>query len=645
MKTSNISKLSVWGVIITLGIVYGDIGTSPLYVLRAILNFAGGAQENVIVGGISCIIWTLTLQTTIKYVIITLRADNKGEGGILALYALIRRHIKWVFILAIIGGAALLADGIITPAITVVSAVEGLGLINPNVQVIPISLLIIFVLFFIQQYGTDFIGRFFGPVMFFWFMMLGVLGFSQIVQNPIILKAFNPYYAFLLLSNNQGGFLVLGAVFLCTTGAEALYSDLGHCGIKNIRVSWIYVKITLILNYLGQGAWLLLHPNVVADANPFFSIMPQWFLLPGILIATAAAIIASQALISGSYTIINEAILLNFWPRVQISHPTFIKGQMYIPSINKFLFIGCISIILFFQKSTNMEAAYGLAITITMLMTTLLMSFYFYIKRKSNFYIFVFLGCYLIIEVSFFIANLFKFIHGGWVTLLIAGFISYIMYVWFKGRKIKNRLTEFVFIDKYFSMLSDVKKDESIAKYATNLVYFTHANSLHEVESKVMYSIFNKQPKRADVYWLIHVDVVDDPHTLTYKITPLIPESLIRIDFKIGFKVPTKIYLYFRKVIESLVANNEVDITSRYPSLRKYAVTGDFRFILTDRVQGYDYDFKPFNQFIMDSYDVLKKIGITEVKAYGLDTSNVITETVPLVINQNVECKLTRIDE
>ena len=413
MKTTSISKLTAWGVIITLGIVYGDIGTSPLYVLRAILNFSGSTEPNIILGGISCIIWTLTLQTTVKYVIVTLRADNKGEGGILALYALIRRHIKWAFVLAIIGGAALLADGIITPAITVVSAVEGLGLISTDVPVVPISILIIFVLFFIQQYGTNFIGRFFGPVMFFWFMMLGVLGFSQVIQNPIILNAFNPYYAYKLLSNHNGGFLILGAVFLCTTGAEALYSDLGHCGIKNIRVSWIYVKITLILNYLGQGAWLLLHPSVPTDVNPFFSIMPDWFLLPGILIATAAAIIASQALISGSYTIINEAILLNFWPRVHISHPTFIKGQMYIPSVNKFLFVGCISIILFFQKSSNMEAAYGLAITITMLMTTLLMSFYFYIKRKSNFYIFSFLTCYLIIEVSFFIANLFKFIHGG----------------------------------------------------------------------------------------------------------------------------------------------------------------------------------------------------------------------------------------
>ncbi|MEI6851250.1 MAG: KUP/HAK/KT family potassium transporter [Bacteroidota bacterium] len=645
MKNHSISKLSAWGVIITLGIVYGDIGTSPLYVLRAILNFSGGIKENVILGSISCIIWTLTLQTTIKYIVITLRADNKGEGGIFALYALIRRHIKWAFVLAIIGGAALLADGIITPAITVVSAVEGLQLINENVPVLPISLLIIVALFLIQQYGTNSIGRMFGPVMFIWFMMIALLGVNQIVQYPNIIRAFNPYYAIQLLSNHQGGFLLLGAVFLCTTGAEALYSDLGHCGIRNIRVSWMYVKIALILSYLGQGSWLLMNHDLKGDINPFFSIMPQWFLLPGIILATTAAIIASQALITGSYSIINEAILLNFWPRVKISHPTTIKGQMYIPSVNLFLFVGCVGVILFFQESSNMEAAYGLAITITMLMTTMLMSFYFYIKRTNRILIIMFLLFYLTIEGSFFIANLFKFVHGGWVTLLIAGLLFYIMFVWFRGRKIKNKLTEFVKIDNYFAMLNDLKEDTTIAKYSTNLVYFIRANSMHEIESKVIYSIFNKQPKRADIYWLLHVDVVDEPHTLTYKVTPLIPGTLIRIDFKIGFKVPTKIYMYFKKAVSDLVKNKEVDITSRYPSLHKYALSGDFRFVLTERVQGYDFDFKPFSQFIMDSYDVLKKIGITDEKAYGLDTSNVETEKIPLAINQGLDLNLIRVKD
>ncbi|MBI5219934.1 MAG: KUP/HAK/KT family potassium transporter [Bacteroidia bacterium] len=645
MKTTNISKLSVWGLIITLGIVYGDIGTSPLYVMRAIINSSGGVHENIIIGGISCIIWTLTLQTTLKYVLITLRADNKGEGGIFALYALIRRHIKWAFILAIIGGAALLADGIITPAITVVSAVEGLRLINENIPVLPIVLLIIIILFFFQQYGTNFLGRSFGPVMFFWFLMLAILGFAQVIQNPVVLKAFNPYYAIELLANHKGSFVLLGAVFLCTTGAEALYSDLGHCGLQNIRISWIFVKFSLILNYLGQGAWVLLHPNISSEINPFYSMMPEWFLFPGILIAAFAAVIASQALISGSYTIINEAILLNFWPRVKISHPTFIKGQMYIPSVNKLLFIGCIFVILYFRESSNMEAAYGLAITITMMMTTLLMSFYFYIKRKATFIIFIFLGGFLLIEGSFFIANLFKFIHGGWVTLLIAAILIFIMYVWYRGRTIKNKLTEYVNFGKYFPMLHEMRKDQNIPKYATNLVYFTNAKPILDIEKKVIYSIFNKQPKRADVYWIIHVDVVDEPHSMTYKVSPLIPETLIRIDFRIGFRIPTKINLYFRKAVQGLVINKEVDIMSRYPSLNRFLVSGDFRFVLTDRVQGFDFEFQPFDQFIMDSYDILKKIGIPEEKAYGLDTSCVVTEKIPLIINQDMDCNLSRTEE
>jgi KUP system potassium uptake protein len=645
VKNSTISKLSFWGVLITLGIVYGDIGTSPLYVMRAVINFSGNIQEDIIIGSISCIIWTLTLQTTIKYILVTLRADNKGEGGILALYALIRRRFKWAFILAAIGAAALLADGIITPSITVVSSIEGLQLINDNLPVVPISLLIIVVLFLLQRYGTNAIGRIFGPVMFIWFLMIAVLGLHEIVHFPTIIKAFNPYYGFHLLITHKGSFILLGAVFLCTTGAEALYSDLGHCGIKNIRMSWIFVKLALIMNYLGQGAWLLTHQNISTDINPFFSMMPGWFLLPGIILATLAAIIASQALITGSYTIINEAILLNFWPRVKVNHPTNVKGQIYIPSVNLFLFLGCIGVILFFKESKNMEAAYGLAITITMLMTTLLMSFYFFIHRRSFAFIIVFLLFYLTIEGSFFIANLFKFIHGGWVTLLLAGILFFIMYVWYRGRKIKNKLTGFVKIDEYLPMLIDLKQDTTVSKYATNLVYFIRANSLHEIESKVMHSIFNKQPKRADMYWLIHVDVLDEPHTLTYKVTRLIPDTLIRIDFRIGFKVPTKIHMYFKNVLMDMVANNEIDFTSRYPSLHKYNQPGDFKFIITERVQGYDFDFEPFTQFIMNCYDVLKRIGITDERAYGLDTSNVETEKIPLAINKGMDLHLTRLPE
>lgn len=644
MKTTNISKLSFAGVIISLGIVYGDLGTSPLYVMRAIVTGAGGVSRDVILGGLSCIIWTLTLQTTLKYVVFTLRANNKGEGGIFSLYTLVRRYSKWIFILAIIGSCTLLADSVITPAITVVSAIEGLKIINDSIPVIPIVLCIITALFFIQQYGTNLIGKSFGPIMFVWFLVLAVLGISKIVGNFTVLNAFNPYYAYKLLSHYPNGFLLLGAVFLCTTGADALFSDLGHCGLQNIRTSWIYVKISLILNYLGQGAWLLQNPNIADDVNPFYAIMPAWFVVPGIVIAAVAAVIASQAMITSSFTIINEAIILNFWPRVKVNHPTFIKGQMYIPSINVILWVSCMGVILYFKESAKMEAAYGLAITITMLMTTMLMGFYFYIKRKSFTLIVMFLAIYLIIEISFLIANLFKFMHGGWVTLLIAGVLFIIMFVWQRGRKIKNKLIKYEKIDRYFSVIQDIKADESIPKYATNVIYFTKSNAPKDIETKIMYSIVSKQPKRADVYWFIHVEVDDEPHTMTYHVTPYIQGTLFRIDFKLGFKAPFKINNYFRQVVENMVEQNEVDINSRYPSLKKYNLQGDFKFVHIERVQGYDFDFKVFDQYVMDIYDILKKIGISDDKAYGLDTSNVVVEKVPLVIKNVSEIRLTRID-
>ena len=641
---NHINKISLAGLVITLGIVYGDIGTSPLYVMRAIVSGSGGISKELVLGAISCIFWTLTLQTTIKYIIITLRADNNGEGGILALYALIRRRAKWVFIFAIIGGSTLLADGIITPAITVVSAVEGLKISHPQLPILPIALSIIFFLFVIQQFGTNLIGKSLGPIMFIWFLMLGVLGMHEIIQYPYILNALNPKHAYLLLAHHPNGFLLLGAVFLCTTGAEALYSDLGHCGIKNIRITWIYVKITLVLNYLGQGAWLLSNSHVVTeDINPFYSLMPSWFLLPGIIIATAAAVIASQALISGSYTIISEAIMLNFWPKVKVNHPTTIKGQMYVPSLNWLLWILCTLVIIFFQESSKMEAAYGLSITITMLMTTLLLFFYFAFNNVSLTFRILFLFVYVPLEGAFLISNLNKFMHGGWLTIVIAGFISFLMYVWYQGRKIKNRFTEFVRIDEYFEVLKDLKADQSVYKHATNLVYLTRANNPHEVEAKIIYSIMNKQPKRADRYWLIHIDRMDEPRTMNYTVETLIPDTLIRVDFRLGFKIEPRVNLFFRQVVDELVRNKEIDQISKYTSLRKHHVVGDFMFIIIDRIQNYDFDFSAFEQFIMDIYMVLKKIGLSDIRAYGLDTSNVRVEKVPLQMDSEHKRKLNRI--
>ena len=643
--TNQQSKLSFIGAIVTLGIVYGDIGTSPLYVMKAIIGANKNMDANYIIGAISCIIWTLTLQTTVKYVMITLRADNKGEGGILALYALIRRNKKkWLYVIAIIGASTLIADGIITPAITVVSAIEGLRGINPSTPIVPISIIIIAVLFFIQQFGSKVIGKSFGPIMVLWFVMLGTLGLMQIVQFTPILKAFNPYYAINLLINYPNWFLILGAVFLCTTGAEALYSDLGHCGINNIRVSWIFVKTTLILNYLGQGAWVLMNlDNLTESTNPFYAIMPENFLFIGVMLATAAAVIASQALISGSFTIFSEAMNLNFWPRQRIKYPTQVKGQLYIPFVNGFLFVFCIIMVLFFQSSSNMEAAYGLSITITMLMTTMLLSFYLKTKKIKTIFIIPFMAVFLSIELSFFAANMFKFMHGGWVTIIIAGTISIAMLVWYNARKIKNRQMLFLKIKPYFTVLSDIKADVTIPKYSTNLVYLSKADFKTDIESKIMYSIINKQPKRADYYWFLHIDHVDAPSTFEYTFVELIPQTLYRVNIRLGFKIEPLINLYFRQIIEELVANKEFNLTSNYPSLQKNNIPGDFKFIIIHRVYNLIHTFKFSERITMSLYNIIKNISITDVKSLGLDTSNVLIESVPMVVKSEYKYKIKRV--
>ena len=644
---NHITKFSLIGVIVTLGIVYGDIGTSPLYVMKAILGANKNIDANYIIGAISCIIWTLTLQTTVKYVLITLRADNNGEGGILALYALVRKNKKkWLYGIAIIGACTLIADGIITPAITVVSAIEGLKGINPNTPVVPISIAIISVLFFIQQFGTKVIGKSFGPIMVIWFAMLGILGFMQIVEFTAILKAFNPYYAIHLLVHYPNWFLILGAVFLCTTGAEALYSDLGHCGIVNIRISWVYVKVMLILNYLGQGAWILNHLNGITEStNPFYTIMPEAFLFIGVVMATAAAIIASQALISGSFTIFSEAMSLNFWPRQKIKYPTHVKGQLYIPFVNMFLFVFCVIMILFFQTSSNMEAAYGLSITITMLMTTMLLAFYLKTQNIKIVFIVPFVALFLTIELAFFTANMFKFLHGGWATILIAGIIGTTMLIWFNARKIKNKHMQFLKLKSFYGILSDIKVDTSIPKYSTNLVYLSKANLSTEIEGKIIYSIINKQPKRADYYWLLHIDHVDDPTTLEYSYEALIPDTLFRVNIRLGFRVQPLINLYFRQIVEELVKNKEFELTSNYPSLQKNKIPGDFRFIIIHRIYNYDFSFKFREKITMNLYNKIKHLGISDIKSFGLDTSNVTVESVPMFVKNEIKNRIRRVKE
>ncbi|TCC95846.1 potassium transporter Kup [Pedobacter hiemivivus] len=643
----NFNALTAGGLLVSLGIVYGDIGTSPLYTLKAIFNsVVGGGQvvtPDLVLGALSCIIWTLTLQTTVKYVIITLRADNKGEGGIFSLYSLVRKKAKWLVIPAVVGGCALLADGIITPSITVTSAIEGLQLKFPNVSVIPIVIAIITGLFIIQQFGTNLVGKLFGPIMFLWFGALGLLGILFVVKDPTIFAALNPYYAVKLLVNNPMALLILGGVFLCTTGAEALYSDMGHCGRSNIRVSWIFVKIMLILNYLGQGVWILHHGNYDTGLNPFFEIVPAPYLLFMVALATVAAVIASQAMITGSFTLISEAVRLNLWPKVRINYPSNQKGQIYVPSINWILWAGCIAIVLIFKNSGAMEGAYGLAINLTFLATTILIAAYMKRKKIPVYIIAIFLMVYVMIELTFLVGNMSKFFHGGWVTVLIGSALFTVMWSWYIARKIKNRFVKYVEIEDYYQIISELSEDISVPKYSSQLVYLTSANFKTEIESKIIYSIIQKEPKRADVYWLVHVDVVDEPYTREYKVEFLIPGKLIRIDFKLGFRVEQRVNLLYRKVIEELVKNGEVDITSQYTSLNKHKIAGDFRFVLLEKHLSKFSKLSLYERTIMDYYFILKRLSLSEERSFGLDSSYVDVEKVPLIFVTPDDIELTRL--
>ncbi len=640
---SALSKVTFAGLLITIGIVFGDIGTSPLYVVKAIISGAEHFDKLLIYGSISCVFWTLTLQTTFKYVVITLRADNHGEGGIFALFALMRKKSSWAAVLTMIGGGALLADGVITPSITVTSSIEGLQLMNPAISVLPVVLIIITALFFVQQFGTNLIGRSFGPIMVIWFSMLAVLGSIQLASHPEILSALNPYYAYNFLVNYPNGFILLGAVFLCTTGAEALYSDLGHCGIKNIRVSWFFVKLSLVLNYLGQGAWLMNHPEPVADLNPFYAIMPSWFLLPGVFISTAAAVIASQALITGSYTLISEAVSLNFWPKIKILHPTLIKGQVYIPFVNWLLWVSCCFVVLFFRESSNMEAAYGLSITITMIMTSMLLLHYLRQKEVNMVFLVILGSLFGTIEGSFLIANLHKFKNGGWFSIALACLFLLVMLGWYFGRRIKNRHISFSNVNKYLHLFEDLSNDKTIPQIATNLVYIIKANHLHQIESKIMYSIFNKQPKRAKTYWLLHVNIVDEPDTFSYEVTQFIPGVLIRIDFHLGFKIEPRINLFFKEVLKDMVAAGEIKLCSSYESLKKHHLPADFLFVNLDRVMTQDYKLSPWETMVMGLHAFTRIISINDVKSFGLDTSSVIEEKVPIAVERPLSRKITRI--
>lgn len=641
MKSNNkdLNRVTIASLLVALGIIYGDIGTSPLYVLKAVVG-ERKIDEVLVYGGVSLIFWTLFFQTTVKYIWLTLKADNHGEGGVFSLYALVRRYSRSLVIVTILGATTLLADGIITPPISVASAVEGLNtvkgleniIVPGNALTVGIIIGIISVLFFFQRFGTQAIGKAFGPIMTIWFTMLLLVGGTQILHYPDILKALSPHYGYVLLTQYPHGFWLLGAVFLCTTGAEALYSDLGHCGIKNIRITWIFVKISLMVNYIGQASWIM-HKGITSlnGMNPFFEMIPHWFLLPGIVIATAATIIASQALISGSFTLISEAMNLNFWPRVTVRQPSDIKGQIYIPSVNTILWAGCILMILYFRKSSHMEAAYGFSITIAMMMTTILLNYYLLFRLKwSQFTVAVIIGLFAIVETSFFIANVAK-IKERWMFLFFELFIFLTMYIWYYARKINNRFVKFVDLGKYTPQLIELSNDDTIDKFSTHLVYLTKANSRTQVEEKIMKSVFSKKPKRADVYWFVHIHRTEEPYRMDYDIAELVDDKVIKININLGFRIQPKTEIYFKKIVQELVANKELNLHIRPDGSTKYNPEPDFKFVVIEKFLSVENEFALGEGVLLNAYFKLKNLGLSDEKAFGLDKSDVIVEQVPLI--------------
>lgn len=643
MNTTTLQKVSAASLLVALGIIYGDIGTSPLYVMKAIIRDRP-ITELLVYGAISCVFWTLTFQTTFKYIFLTLSADNHGEGGVFSLYALVKRFGKGKLVIpTILGATTLLADGIITPPISVASAVEGLEPLVPNLPTIPIVIAILSGLFFFQRFGTQKVGSIFGPVMAIWFTMLLVLGLSQIIHHPEILKALNPVYAYDLLVKYPSGFWLLGAVFLCTTGAEALYSDLGHCGKKNIRITWVFVKIALVVNYLGQASWLMTQGNpALGERNPFFSIMPEWFLLAGIIIATLATVIASQALISGSYTLINEAISLNFWPRVTLRNPTDFKGQVYIPSINLILWIGCVLMILYFKNSTHMEAAYGFSITVAMLMTTVLLGYYlFYLQKVKAIWVTVILVLFAMIEVSFFIANVVK-IKERWMFLFFELFIFMVMYVWYYSRKINNRFIKFTNLAEQAPLLNELSEDDAIPKYSTHLIYLSKADKNYEIEEKIIKSIFSKKPKRADVYWFFHINRVNQPYTLNYDVIELLDDKVIKIVLNVGFRIQPRVELYFKTIVRDLVKAKELNLHIRPDGSTKYNSAPDYKFIILEKFLSVENEFAVRDGLLLNGYYLLKSLSISDTKAFGLDKSDVEIEKIPIVYHPVSKMQLER---
>lgn len=662
-KKSTGIPLSAGMVLVTLGIVYGDIGTSPMYTMKAIIAGNGGLltmSTDVVLGALSLIIWTLTLITTVKYVMVAMKADNHNEGGIFALYSLVKKCAKWLIIPAMIGGAALLADGILTPAVTVTTAIEGLrtipaahAIIGDNQHiVVMITIIILCTLFALQKAGTSTIGKAFGPVMTLWFLFLGAMGVMNMFADISVVRALNPVRGILFLFDgklNAAGLMVLGSVFLCTTGAEALYSDMGHVGKSNIYVSWPFVKVCLILNYLGQGAWIITNHtnesfNAIKDLNPFFEMLPGQLRPFAVILSALAAIIASQALITGSYSIVSEAIKLDLMPHIKISYPSTTKGQIYIPLVNNIMWVGCIGVVLLFQSSEHMEAAYGLAITVTMLMTSILLYTYLAVIRKRLWAAIPFILFFGAIEAMFFFSSLTKFFHGGYFTVLMATAIFVVMFVWRRGTAVERTQSVYLPVDKYIDQLRSLSHDADYTTLADNLVFLTNDSSFDKLDRDILYSILDKRPKRAKAYYFINISLTDDPNTREFIVNDFGTDFLFKITLRLGFRVNQRINTYLYQIVGDLIKNNQLAPQNhKYSIYKEHSEIGDFRFCLLRKVLAPETDINGFDARCLELKYFIRRICGSPARWYGLENSNIVFEYVPLFSKVKRGQKLTRI--
>lgn len=662
-KKSTGIPLSAGMVLVTLGIVYGDIGTSPMYTMKAIIAGNGGLltmSTDVVLGALSLIIWTLTLITTVKYVMVAMKADNHNEGGIFALYSLVKKCAKWLIIPAMIGGAALLADGILTPAVTVTTAIEGLrtipaahAIIGDNQHiVVMITIIILCTLFALQKAGTSTIGKAFGPVMTLWFLFLGAMGVMNMFADISVVRALNPVRGILFLFDgklNAAGLMVLGSVFLCTTGAEALYSDMGHVGKSNIYVSWPFVKVCLILNYLGQGAWLITNHNntvlnTIKDLNPFFEMLPGQLRPFAVILSALAAIIASQALITGSYSIVSEAIKLDLMPHIKINYPSTTKGQIYIPLVNNIMWVGCIGVVLLFQSSEHMEAAYGLAITVTMLMTSILLYTYLAVIRKRLWAAIPFILFFGAIEAMFFFSSLTKFFHGGYFTVLMATAIFVVMFVWRRGTAVERTQSVYLPVDKYINQLRSLSHDADYTTLADNLVFLTNDSSFDKLDRDILYSILDKRPKRAKAYYFINISLTDDPNTREFIVNDFGTDFLFKITLRLGFRVNQRINTYLYQIVGDLIKNNQLAPQNhKYSIYKEHSEIGDFRFCLLRKVLAPETDINGFDARCLELKYFIRRICGSPARWYGLENSNIVFEYVPLFSKVKRGQKLTRI--